>query len=907
MSEKLNTRMIDRWFPIAAVDQACGTPAGSGLTEKAIFTWFASRPIAQARAAALTSLLPADPDLKPPIEAAIRQADREAMDSLTRQVHTTYGGKAPVVLDFFSGRGIIPLEAGRAGANSIGIDLSPVATLAGRLLADYPVRDWSSEVSLPYRVSEGASTLDLGPDADDRLVKDVELVLAEVDRRVTKKVERFYPRNKYGVFPWGYVWVTTIPCDVCKHYFPLLGTLVLRLPDPSHADPGQALRFNITSTSWSVDVVDGDPIQQPTYASADRADGKKRKGKTARCFFCNHVHPLETVKSKCAEQQQRDVMLAVADTDERERRYFRLPTEEELSAAASANVPVDFGWPYSGIPDEPIPPGNVHTVMASGYGYRTFGDIMVPRQARLFAETAQVIREIHLDLLRNGISNAYGAALASYAASNLCRRLRRSTRGAILALTRRGVADVFANEAVVYFSFDSFETGPGQGAGTWASVSRSSVRALRKVVRERRGNPCRLLRASATALPLRDQSVDVVITDPPYYDMVEYADASDFLHVWLKRILYDIEPDLFGPDVQQKDGLQDKNQEIIVRRVHEPNRVRHDTAFYEAMLAQSFREARRVLKENGHLVIVFGHSDPDAWRRLLGALQTAGFVVTSAWPSRTESANTGVASIKVTVSIGCRVAPATRSVGLASEVDREVVEAVRERVHQWDADGLALEDQLMASYGPAMEVYGRYARVINPDGADADLDRYLTIARRAVRDAMRLRVDELPLETFDAVTRFAIFWLRAKGRIDVPKGEARFFAQADELRLADLRERILGESEAGFRLRLDNPGAITAGSSVFEVVRAMAHAWEEGGTEAVAKVISCAEREPSDQHLWAVVADLANHLPAADATSKALAGIKRTSATISTLVGNVNETSIAQTQPQRQLFDDLGE
>ena len=43
---------------------------------------------------------------------------------------------APVVLDMFSGRGIIPLEAARAGATAVGTDLSPVATLAGRLLAE---------------------------------------------------------------------------------------------------------------------------------------------------------------------------------------------------------------------------------------------------------------------------------------------------------------------------------------------------------------------------------------------------------------------------------------------------------------------------------------------------------------------------------------------------------------------------------------------------------------------------------------------------------------------------------------------------------------------------------------------------------------------------------------------------
>jgi hypothetical protein len=102
---------------------------------------------------------------------------------------------------------------------------------------------------------------------------------------------------------------------------------------------------------------------------------------------------------------------------------------------------------------------------------------------------------------------------------------------------------------------------------------------------------------------------------------------------------------------------------------------------------------------------------------------------------------------------------------------------------------------------------------------------------------MRLRVDELPLEAFDSITRFAVFWLRAKGRGEVAKGEARFFSQADELRLANLRERILAESKAGFRLRLDDPGPVTPASPVFEVVRAMAHAWSEGGTEAVAAVI----------------------------------------------------------------------
>jgi len=904
------SRLIDRWFPVAAVDEACGTPAGSGLTEKALFTWFASRPIAQARAAALTSLLPDDPALKPMVEFAVRTGEKETMRKLADMIVVNHGGTAPTVLDMFSGRGIIPLEAARAGAKAVGTDLSPVATLAGRLLADYPARDWSDEPRSPFG-GRDAGTLPMNTDvSENRLVQDISTLLAEVGRRVAQRVAPYYPRNQRGEFPWAYLWVITLPCDGCKRRFPLFGSLRLRYPYAKTKDTGQSIRLRITGDAWRAEVVDGAPDQQPTYASAVKADGKKRKGKSARCLFCGHIHPLDAVKAKGAAGQYEDTLAVVADTDARGKRFFRLPTEEEITAAADAAVDGDRGWPYRPVPDEVIPTGNTHTVMASGYGYRTFGDLMCARQTRSFVETVSVIRELHDEMRDAGLSDLYSRALASYAASTVCRRLRRSTRGARLmsegdanaeSNNTARIGDLFVTNSALNFQFDFLEAGPGLGPGTWASVCDTAVQAIRKVTADQRGTAVRFRRASATALPMRDASVDVVITDPPYYDMVEYADASDLFHVWLKRVLFDIEPDLFGPDTQEADGLQDKNQEIIVRRVHEPHRVRHDTKFYESMLAKSFAEARRVLKAEGHLVVVFGHSDPDAWRRLLGALHTAGFIVTAAWPSRTESANTGVASIRVTVTIGCRVAPKQRQLGVAAQVDREVTDAVTERVSQWDADGFALEDQLMASYGPAMEVYGCYSQVINPDGSDADLDRYLNIARRAVRDAMRLRVDELPLETFDAVTRFAVFWLRAKGRAEVPKGEARFFAQADELWLDDLRGSILTESAGGFRLRLDDPGQVSRQSSTFEVVRAMVHAWATGGTEPVAAVMSMAERDSSDQQLWAVISDLTRQIPSADGLAKALAGIKRVSNTVSTLLDGLRRETA-----QLTMFDEKG-
>ena len=110
--------------------------------------------------------------------------------------------------------------------------------------------------------------------------------------------------------------------------------------------------------------------------------------------------------------------------------------------------------------------------------------------------------------------------------------------------------------------------------------------------------------------------------------------------------------------------------------MQDPGRVVHDGAFYESSLSRAFREARRVLRPDGRLVVVFGHSDPDAWRKLLVALHEAGYVVTSSWPSRTESANTGVASIRVHRHDRLPRGPTpTGPVATAAEVDREAADA----------------------------------------------------------------------------------------------------------------------------------------------------------------------------------------------------------------------------------------
>ena len=45
---------------------------------------------------------------------------------------------------------------------------------------------------------------------------------------------------------------------------------------------------------------------------------------------------------------------------------------------------------------------------------------------------------------------------------------------------------------------------------------------------------------------IHSQNGPVIVTDPPYYDNISYAELSDFFYVWLRPLLRDIYPDLFA-------------------------------------------------------------------------------------------------------------------------------------------------------------------------------------------------------------------------------------------------------------------------------------------------------------------------------------------------------------------------
>lgn len=381
---------------------------------------------------------------------------------------------------------------------------------------------------------------------------------------------------------------------------------------------------------------------------------------------------------------------------------------------------------------------------------------------------------------------------------------------------------------------------------------------------------------SAVALPLSSKSVSAVVTDPPYDDMIDYSDASDLFYVWLKRALVATHPDL-GITADPR-GLQEKSEEIIVKRGGAAVGDHRTREFYDSMLAHAFAEARRVVRDDGIVTIVFGHGDPEVWHRLLGAITAGGLYLTGSWPAKTEAGGkAGSANIVTTLTLSCRPAPAGRPAGRMDDVDDEVGREVRARVREWEKVHLALPDQLMASAGPAMEIVGRYSAVLDQLGRPIDTARYLIVARRAVEEAAAIRIDQVPLETFDARTRFALFWVRLYGRAVAAKSEARWQAMSSDIPLSDVND-ILQEGDSGRGVRLafgrEVQTPIDETSSVIDVALAMAGAWQ-AGLAAVAEVLAGSSRDGEDPHLWAAITFLCTRLPEADPDVQAWNGIVR--------------------------------
>ena len=348
-----------------------------------------------------------------------------------------------------------------------------------------------------------------------------------------------------------------------------------------------------------------------------------------------------------------------------------------------------------------------------------------------------------------------------------------------------------------------------------------------------------VLQASATQLPYPDNYFDAVFTDPPYYDNVPYSYLSDFFYVWLKRSIGDLYPELFSTP------LTPKSKEIVAYS-HQEGGFEAGKQFFEDMLKKAFREIHRVLKDNGITVIVYTHKSTLGWETLINSLLDSGLVVTASWPIDTEMKARlraqESAALASSIYIVCRKIK-KQETGYFNEVKEEIKKHLSEKLERLWQEGVSGADFFIAGIGSAIEIFGKYEKVMDYEGNLIRADKLLEFVRGIVTDyAVHQILHNGIAGELSPLTRFYIIWRWIYKEAQVEFDEARKLATSVGLDLTREFNRELIK-KSGNLIKVFGPfereiEQIQESNELIDVLHCCLIFWSQGKRDDIFKILS---------------------------------------------------------------------
>jgi putative DNA methylase len=843
-------RLIEDYLPIVAISAEASREKNVRKGHiSTLHLWWARRPLVACRAAVYGVLVPAsrfvpnngseakkkslgranaakfvtslckypgDPKVIAEAQRHILEAHAERLTKETGKsvtVEDIEAGRAPrpKVLDMFAGGGAIPLEALRLGCEAFALDLNPVAHIIQLCTLVYP-----QKYGKPDAMAGGMA----GPmNAKNEttwggLAKEVRYWGEWVLKQVKAKIGDLYPlipdpaykkkrepvKDIFGteeeilpgyLMPVAYLWTRTVICKnpTCKATVPLLRQtwlckkkdryVALKMISPNGAN---RVRFEV--------------VESNTEKGLGFDPAAFSKAGNATCPFCGTVANIDYVKEEGRAGRMHSQAMAVVCTraNAHGKVYFSADgVPEELLPAQDYHARIEELCQRTGlsVPDERIANladdcyDNTLGITVRPYGLIRFGDLFTSRQTLSLLTFAAVIRQAHQAIPSDDMDRVKAVATAL---SLVVSRLSNFTSSLCTWFYDggRGVKHVFARQALPMV-WDFAESNPfNTEAASWVTCAETVADELEPLA-DLKGPAAVVQRGSALALPWATEVFDCVVTDPPYYDNVPYADISDFFYVWLKRTIRELYPEHFGSP-----GTPKKQEAVADTTRHGGDKQKAIRA-YEDMMAQSLAEAHRVLKPGGSLAVVYAHKTTLGWSTLVDAFRRAGFTVTEAWPLDTETTGRlraqDSAALASSIFLVGRKREGKSTGSYETDVQPELEAIVRERVETlWD-QGISGADLVIACVGAGLRAFTRFARVEYANGDEVPAERFLTEVETVVLDSILGRLSKevggkgTSLAGVDPSTRFYTLWRYTYRAADLDAGEAIIFANGTHVEL----------------------------------------------------------------------------------------------------------------------------
>ncbi len=606
----------------------------------------------------------------------------------------------------------------------------------------------------------------------------------------------------------AYLWARTARCKGCRATVPLLKTCWLARKG------AKRVRLTITANADRTGVVfgveadvprgEGNPARRREHDRRVGAGTMSRSG--VRCPLCQAIMTMQDLRLDGRAGRLGEVMTAVV-VDGPHGKEYRLPTALELEAARVDEAEIEALYadiPF-GVPDEPTPSAENLGMRVPRYGFDRWRTLFTNRQLLALGTLVQEIRRLPETLA--GWPEAWREAVVATLTPTISRVADRGSTLATWTNDPEKVRSTFGRFALPMV-WDFVEACPlTDTSGGFNQAVEWTAEVCEHLLAATTDAPAPAVLRRSAAEPqatadAEDAGFDLICTDPPYYDAIPYSDLMDFFHVWLRRALWGLSPEIdaaFETPLGPKWNAAANDGELIDDAARFGGDRGASKRNYEDGMARAFARFHAALRDDGRLVVVFANKSPDAWETLVSALIRAGFVVVGSWPIQTERlARTRAmqsAALASSIWIVCRKRPAARA-GWDAAVLAEMRENITRQLRDFWVAGIRGPDFVWAATGPALEAFSKHPVVKKADapGERLAVSEFLREVRRFVVDFVVGRVlthdgDTQVTSGLDDVTTYYLLHRNDFGKGDAPAGACILYALSCNLSDRELTGR----------------------------------------------------------------------------------------------------------------------
>ena len=670
--------------------------------------------------------------------------ENKEKEEALHQAIQAFQDRMPSVFDPFAGGGAIPLEAARLGCRSYGNDLNPVAHIIQKGSLEFPqkfgkpivyskeafIKKYGKEEYENQRANNPFTNNGNTVSIENRLAYDVDYYAQKLLKLTEDEIGHYYPANEKGEKPVAYYWARVGTCSnpSCQAKVPLLrGFYLVNKPDkklylyPTIRDKDilfEIKKGECTLNGWMT-------------------------GKSLICPCCGSTTEVSILKKQSITGKLEQRLLAVIEEGSGQKNY-RLPKEEELKMGEIDNSLLnDFQLPNEFMEKCP------DLVSGRGWGIDRWRDLFSSRQLLAMQTLVNNLKIIKEELQPD--KDDFNKAVVTYLGILIDRIAVINTAFGRLNVKRETLEHPFSRQAIP-FIFDYPESNPFCYS---TGSAKNHIDWICRYIYSESNYPFNSIcnnAASGDVTQFKPKSISCVVTDPPYYDAIAYADLSDFFYVWLKRTLADIYP--FNLSTPQSP----KTEECTALKHHHENSAEKAKKHFEDKLLQIFSVIEQ--QTQGIISIMFAHQSTEAWTTLCNSILNARMNIFGSWSIDTEMASRTIslagAALASSVTVACK--PSKKiGIGYYSEIKKAIYAKVMEEVEVLYKLGFRGADLLTSCFGQAVSVYGEFEKVEKADGSEVSVSELLEMTREAAFNAL--------IKGFvgDDFTKFYIAWMQLYG------------------------------------------------------------------------------------------------------------------------------------------------